>query len=140
MLGEAARRLDALGAAPWAARCVRELDACGLRPRRRGAGAPLLGDAALTAQERLVAHLVAGGRTNREVAAELVITTKTVEHHIGRVYAKLGLRSRSELAARIAAATDGPGPQCPADGSAGRHADGAAGTSGDRMDRAAGLR
>jgi DNA-binding CsgD family transcriptional regulator len=140
VLGEAARRLDALGAAPWAARCVRELDACGLRPRRRGAGAPLLGDAALTAQERLVAHLVAGGRTNREVAAELVITTKTVEHHIGRVYAKLGLRSRSELAARIAAATDGPGPPGPADGSAGRHTDGAAGTSGDRLHRAVGPR
>jgi DNA-binding CsgD family transcriptional regulator len=96
-----------MGAAPWATRCARELDACGLRPRRRTRGTPLAGDAALTAQERLVAHLVAGGRTNREVAAELVITTKTVEHHLGRVYAKLGLRSRSELAARLAVGTNG---------------------------------
>jgi DNA-binding CsgD family transcriptional regulator len=107
VLTEAARRLDAMGAAPWAKRCARELDACGLRPRRRTPGAPLAGDAALTAQERLVAHLVAGGRTNREVAAELVITTKTVEHHLGRIYAKLGLRSRSELAARLAVGTNG---------------------------------
>ena len=108
VLSEAARRLDALAAAPWATRCARELDACGLRPRRRAAGVPVAGDAAVTAQERLVAHLVAGGRTNREVAAELVITTKTVEHHLGRIYAKLGLRSRSELAARLAVGAIGP--------------------------------
>ena len=120
VLTEAARRLAAMGAAPWATRCARELDACGLRPRRRTPGAPLAGDAALTAQERLVAHLVAGGRTNREVAAELVITTKTVEHHLGRIYAKLDLRSRSELAARLAVGTNA--------------------TSGARSGRAAGRR
>ena len=67
-----------------------------------------------------MAHLVAGGRTNREVAAELVITTKTVEHHLGRIYGKLGLRSRSELAARLAVGTNA--------------------TSGARSGRAAGRR
>jgi DNA-binding CsgD family transcriptional regulator len=101
LLGQAAARFDALGAEPWASWCAQETEACGLRPRRRTA--PLAGDSALTAQERLVARLAASGRTNREVAAELVISAKTVEHHLGRVYAKLGLRSRTELAARLAA-------------------------------------
>ena len=54
----------------------------------------------LTAQERAVATLVAGGRTNREVADQLIISVKTVEHHLSRAYAKLGVRSRTELAAR----------------------------------------
>jgi DNA-binding NarL/FixJ family response regulator len=47
-----------------------------------------------------VAALVAQGRTNREVAAELVLSEKTVESHLSHVYRKLGLRSRSELAHR----------------------------------------
>ena len=46
--------------------------------------ARVAGPEALTAQERLVARLVASGRTNREVASELVISAKTVEHHLGR--------------------------------------------------------
>ncbi|HEX5945673.1 MAG TPA: helix-turn-helix transcriptional regulator, partial [Acidimicrobiales bacterium] len=100
LLKRAARRFDRLGAAPRAARCARELEACGLAPRRRGGGRGSAHE--LTARERLVARLVAEGRTNREVAAELVISAKTVEHHLGRVYAKLGLRSRTELAARLA--------------------------------------
>jgi DNA-binding NarL/FixJ family response regulator len=48
---------------------------------------------------------VATGLTNREVASELVISAKTVEHHLSRVYAKLGLRSRTELAAHLAPGT-----------------------------------
>lgn len=99
LLAQAAARFEALGAAPWALRCAREAQACGLRPRPR-TGARDRGRE-LTAQERLVARLVAGGRTNREVARELVISTKTVEHHLGRVYAKLGVRSRTELAALL---------------------------------------
>jgi DNA-binding NarL/FixJ family response regulator len=99
LLAQAAARFDALGAAPWALRCAREAEACGLRPRPRTAGHDRGRE--LTAQERLVARLVAGGRTNREVARELVISAKTVEHHLGRVYAKLGVRSRTELAAHL---------------------------------------
>jgi DNA-binding NarL/FixJ family response regulator len=99
LLAQAAIRFEALGAAPWAARCAREAQACGLRPRPRTASDDRGRE--LTAQERLVARLVAGGRTNREVAGELVISTKTVEHHLGRVYTKLGLRSRTELAAHM---------------------------------------
>jgi DNA-binding NarL/FixJ family response regulator len=101
LLDQACRRFEALGAGPWVTRCAQEAAACGLRPRRRSS--PVVGDEALTSQERLVARLVAQGATNREVAAELVISVKTVEHHLGRVYAKLGLRSRTELAARLAA-------------------------------------
>jgi DNA-binding CsgD family transcriptional regulator len=104
LLAQAAAGFDALGAAPWAVRCAREAEACGLRPRPRTAGHDR--DRELTAQERLVARLVAGGRTNREVAGELVISAKTVEHHLGRVYAKLGVRSRTELAAHVLGGAD----------------------------------
>ena len=98
LLARAGDRLGDLGASPWLEWCRREIERCGLRPRQRSA-AP---DIELTAQERLVARLVATGLTNREVAAELVISAKTVEHHLSRVYAKLGLRSRTELAAHLA--------------------------------------
>jgi DNA-binding CsgD family transcriptional regulator len=55
----------------------------------------------LTERERDVAELVARGRTNREVAQALFLSEKTVENHLSRVYAKLGLRSRAELIAAL---------------------------------------
>jgi DNA-binding CsgD family transcriptional regulator len=55
----------------------------------------------LTAAERRVASLVAEGRTNREVAAALFLTERTVASHLTHVYAKLGIRSRTELARRL---------------------------------------
>jgi len=96
LLTVADERLRGLGAAPWVERCRREVDGCGLRPRRRSGD-----DDALTARERLVAEQVARGLTNREVSGELGISVKTVEHHLGRVYAKLGVRSRSQLVHRL---------------------------------------
>ena len=54
----------------------------------------------LTSTERQIAELVATGRSNREVAAEMFIAVRTVEANLTRVYAKVGVRSRSELAAR----------------------------------------
>jgi len=92
----------AMGAPAWAARAAQELEATG-GPARRGAstgpGAPL--DAAgLTARERDVCARVAGGATNREVADALFLSPRTVEHHLRMAYSKLGVRSRSELAAR----------------------------------------
>src|SRR5262249_4568272 len=54
-----------------------------------------------TPAERRVADLVAEGRTNREVAAALFVTERTVASHLSHVYAKLGLRSRTELARRL---------------------------------------
>ena len=56
----------------------------------------------LTSQETRVALLVARGMTNREVAAALFLSPKTVEHHLGAVLRKRGLRSRTELARAIA--------------------------------------
>jgi DNA-binding NarL/FixJ family response regulator len=52
----------------------------------------------LTATERRVADLVAQGKTNKEVAASLVVTVSAVEAHLTRIYGKLGVRSRAELA------------------------------------------
>jgi DNA-binding NarL/FixJ family response regulator len=56
----------------------------------------------LTAQEIRVAEAVARGLTNREVAAELFLSPKTIEFHLGRVYRKLGIHSRTELATLVA--------------------------------------
>jgi DNA-binding NarL/FixJ family response regulator len=67
-----------------------------LRPSRdRGA-------ADLTPQELTVARMVATGHTNREVAADLQLSVKTVEVHLTRIYAKLGIASRTQLARRLA--------------------------------------
>ncbi len=76
------------GAAGWAEKARAELGRIGGRTREQG----------LTAAERRVAALVAEGRTNKEVAASLFLTEKTVETHLTHVYAKLGVRSRAELA------------------------------------------
>jgi DNA-binding CsgD family transcriptional regulator len=59
----------------------------------------------LTEAERRIAVLVAEGRTNREVGSALFLTQHSVETALTRVYRKLGVRSRSELAHRLAAKT-----------------------------------
>jgi len=59
---------------------------------------------ALTAREREIAALVAQGQANKQVAAALFLSEKTIEHHLSRVYAKVGVRSRTELAAVFARA------------------------------------
>src|SRR5207244_2040714 len=79
---------EQLGAATWIEKARAELGRIGGRTREEG----------LTAAERRVAALVAEGRTNREVAAALFVGERTVETHLSHVYAKLGLRSRAELA------------------------------------------
>jgi DNA-binding CsgD family transcriptional regulator len=83
-----------LGAETYVRRCDRELKAGGVHavPSERAADS-------LTPQEEAVAGLIASGMTNREAAAELYLSVKTVQFHLTRVYAKLGIRSRSELAA-----------------------------------------
>jgi DNA-binding CsgD family transcriptional regulator len=80
------------GAPLWAEQARRELARLGGRPRAA---------ADLTASEQRVAELVAAGHTNKEVAAELYISPKTVEGHLSSIYAKLGIHSRLELARRV---------------------------------------
>ena len=89
-----------LGAEPWADLAAAELDLTGERVHRR----PLGGIAALTPQELQVALLLADGRTTREAAAALFLSPKTVEYHLRKVYTKLGVRSRDELAEVVATA------------------------------------
>lgn len=97
-LGTALEAFEASGATPWADRARRELRASGLTLRRRQPAAP----ERLTPQELQIARLVADGKSNRDVAATLFVTPKTVEFHLTRVYRKLGIHSRSELVLRMA--------------------------------------
>jgi DNA-binding NarL/FixJ family response regulator len=61
-------------------------------------------DASLTCTEAQIAQLVAAGRRNREIAAEMFISVSTVEAHLSRMYRKIGVRSRTELVRRVGAA------------------------------------
>ena len=82
---------EEIGAARWAERARDELGRIGGRTRVEG----------LTPAERRVADLVAAGRTNAEVAATLFLAERTVASHLTHVYAKLGVRSRTELARKL---------------------------------------
>jgi DNA-binding CsgD family transcriptional regulator len=90
----AADRFEALGAESWAAEAHRELGRIGGQRHIEG----------LSPAERRVAELVVEGRTNREVAAALFLGERTVASHLTHVYAKLGVRSRTELARHLRAA------------------------------------
>jgi DNA-binding CsgD family transcriptional regulator len=83
-----------------------ELHAAGCRPRR----AALTGWAALTPAEARVARLAASGATNTEIAGELYVSEKTVEGHLGRVFRKLGIRSRLKLPALLTVGMEGDIP------------------------------
>jgi DNA-binding CsgD family transcriptional regulator len=88
---EALTGFEQLGAATWIEKARNELGSIGGRTREEG----------LTPAERRVATLVAEGRTNREVAAELFLGERTVASHLTHIYAKLGVRSRTELARKV---------------------------------------
>ncbi|MEV4805966.1 AAA family ATPase [Nonomuraea sp. NPDC049421] len=96
-LGAAREIFQRLGARSRAERCAHELEACGLEP-------PATVRLGLTPQELSTAMLVAGGLTNRQIARELLISVKTVEYHIGKIYTKLGIGSRVALTAELHAA------------------------------------
>jgi DNA-binding CsgD family transcriptional regulator len=83
----------ALRAAPFLAWTEQELAACGLRQKRTEPRSVL----AMTDRESEVASLVERGMTNAEIGAELFITPKAVEYHLGNIYAKFGLRGRQQL-------------------------------------------
>jgi DNA-binding NarL/FixJ family response regulator len=88
----------AMDLAAWARRAAGELTATGATARTRG----MLTTEPLTSQETRVAILVARGLSNREVAAALFLSPKTIEHHLGSVFRKRGFRSRAELARAFA--------------------------------------
>ena len=93
-----------LQAMPWLIRSDRELAACGrIRPTNGGLFQEL------TFQELQVASAVAGGATNREAAADLFLSRRTVEFHLQQVYRKLGIRSRGELGRRLRVSASGDG-------------------------------
>ena len=85
---QALEAFEQLGAATWVTRARAELGSIGGRTREEG----------LTPAEQRVAALVAEGRTNREVASALFLGERTVASHLTHIYAKLGIRSRTELA------------------------------------------
>jgi DNA-binding CsgD family transcriptional regulator len=91
-LEEARVIFKSLGAPAWISRVESELSR--IAPSAAGVGT-------LTPTETRVANLVSGGRTNKEVATELFLSVKTVEANLSRIYDKLNVRSRSELAARL---------------------------------------
>ncbi|GLY14957.1 LuxR family transcriptional regulator [Kineosporia sp. NBRC 101677] len=93
-LGGAAEIFERLGAQPLRVRALRELDLADGPAARRAPDSA----AGLTAQELRVARLAADGLTNREIAAQLPISPRTVGHHLASVYPKLGITSRGELA------------------------------------------
>jgi DNA-binding CsgD family transcriptional regulator len=92
-LAEAERIFDAIGAIPWLAQASAERARIPVR-QRAGPG--------LTEGEERIALSAARGLTNQQIAAELFVSVKTVEASLTRAYAKLGVRSRAELATRMA--------------------------------------
>jgi DNA-binding NarL/FixJ family response regulator len=93
-LARAVTAFEELGSRGWAEASRSELERVGAR-KTPDAGA-------LTPAERRVAELAADGLSNKEIAQRLVVTVSTVEFHLSRTYAKLGIRSRAQLAARLA--------------------------------------
>jgi DNA-binding NarL/FixJ family response regulator len=91
-LSGALAEFEDVGAPVWADQVRTELARTNVRPN------PAL---ALTPSEQRVAELAASGMSNRDIAATLFITIKTVEHNLSRVYNKLGIRSRAELGRRM---------------------------------------
>jgi DNA-binding CsgD family transcriptional regulator len=93
VLRAALNTFERLGAEPWAVRAHNELAATGEKSRKRNVSATRQ----LTPQELQIALAVAQGATNREAAAQLFLSPKTVESHLSSAYRKLGARSRTEL-------------------------------------------
>jgi DNA-binding NarL/FixJ family response regulator len=93
-LGRALAIFEHLGAPLWAGKARRELSKIAVRSPADG----------LTETEHRVADLVTQGRTNREVASAMFVTENTVQTHVRHIFQKLGVRSRTELAARLSPA------------------------------------
>ncbi|MFC0432113.1 AAA family ATPase [Kutzneria buriramensis] len=97
LLHDALTTFERFDATCWAEQAAGELRAAG-HPTRTTRTRPAAVDGALTPHQARIARLVADGATNREVAAQLLISARTVDHHLRAIFAKLGVRSRVELA------------------------------------------
>ncbi|MGF0320052.1 AAA family ATPase [Nocardia fluminea] len=95
-LEQATGLFDRLDAAPWSERARTELGALGVGAGTRASGGPL---SVLTPQEAQIVRLAAQGLSNREIAARLFLSHRTVGHHLYKAYPKLGVLSRGELSA-----------------------------------------
>ncbi|TCJ90080.1 ATP-binding protein [Nocardia alba] len=93
-LEQATALFDRLGAAPWSERARSELGALGIGTGARASDGPL---SLLTPQEAHIVRLAARGLSNREIAARLFLSHRTVGHHLYKAYPKLGVLSRGEL-------------------------------------------
>lgn len=96
LLRTAHQILSELGAKPFLDACGAELSACGVPISVRPVPA---NPHSLTVKEQVVARLVARGLSNQEAAAELSVSAKAIEYHLGNVYAKTGITSRHQLGA-----------------------------------------
>jgi DNA-binding CsgD family transcriptional regulator len=94
-LRQAMDEFDRLGAHAWTARAISELRATGENPRPRS---QTIDRDELTAHELQVARIVANGASNRDAAAALFLSPKTIEFHLAHIYRKLGVRTRAQLA------------------------------------------
>jgi DNA-binding NarL/FixJ family response regulator len=100
---------DSIGAEAFAERARSLLRAAGERARTSGAQTR----DALTAQEALIARLASEGASNPQIAAQLFMSPRTVEYHLSKVFGKLGISSRNQLA-RALGAQPASGPRVPA--------------------------
>ena len=123
---------QALRAGPFIARTEEELAACHLP----GSPAKKRSVLALTSRETEVAHLVGKGMSNPEIAAELFISRKAVEYHLGNIYAKCGLQGRQQLRRFVEQWRQPWGLTVGGGGGGGR---GGGGAGGDFSPRACGL-
>jgi DNA-binding CsgD family transcriptional regulator len=90
--------LTSMGASAFAARAERELRATGEHARKRTVDTQIQ----LTGQEEQIAQLASTGSSNAEIAAQLFISPRTVEYHLHKVFTKVGIRSRNQLATALA--------------------------------------
>jgi DNA-binding CsgD family transcriptional regulator len=104
-LRAAREAFDALGAVPWGERARRELRASGVTSRRRVAETR----DQLTPQELQISRMAAEGLSNREIGEQLYISHRTVAYHLGRIFPKLGVTSRSQLHAAVLSLADATG-------------------------------
>jgi DNA-binding CsgD family transcriptional regulator len=108
-LARAYEIFDSVGAAAFAERARTELRATGAQARKRTTGTPDV----LTAQEALIARLASQGASNAQIAAQLFISPATVAYHLGKVFAKLGVSSRGQLAPALPARQGAAPPATP---------------------------